>query len=316
MFMSTTDRHLNLVPMIEAPGEARPQAQTETQTETQTEATSQGSPGTNLEAERRAERRAETFLNMTLLGASESTELDPRCEAIQELWSSALDGETGPQDRATLDAVEVHMAHCPRCVVLVPSAQHFRRIRVRSAEASLSDLRPAIRAAIAKDTLELSPQTPSQPNAVRGQGRRHLMAPSISIALMIAGVAQGLGALPDLFGFANVGISSGTVTGIEHLTREAAASEIALAAGFVYVALKPTALSAVRMIATVLTALVLISTLLSSSGGSSGLPLEAHHLIALFGTSLLWLLPLGSHSPFNVFHSPSKNAHQWFSLPK
>jgi hypothetical protein len=130
------------------------------------------------------------------------------------------------------------------------------------------------------------------------------MAPSLLIALLVTGAAQALGALPDLFGSVNGGMMASSAA---HLTREAAASEIALAAGFVYVAAKPFAASAVRLIASVLTALVIFSSLSSTGGligvsggtGSGEWPLEAHHLIALFGTALLWLLPEGTQPRFS-----------------
>ncbi len=259
-------------------------------------------------------------------GPSETSAI---CQAMQETWSAAYDGEafeeplralnqtvqrpvelnksvlTGNQtttSQLTLDDVEVHMANCSSCVAVTQSAEHFRRLRVRAAETSTFDFRPAIRATIAKDHPDTTTQSGSLRTPLLYQGRREGMTPSILITLLVTGIAQALGALPDLFGSVSGGSFSTVLTGVEHLTREAAASEIALAAGFVYVAVKPLALPAVRMFASVLTTLVIFSTLTSGSVVNDGLPLEMHHLITLFGTALLWLLPnrLRAQSPFST----------------
>ena len=240
--------------------------------------------------------------------------IDPLCPSIQVVWSTALDGE--PFDEAlgqlnqqagpfTLEDIDAHMSQCSACAVVQESTARFRRLRIRPATSFEVELRPAIRAAIARDS--------SRP--ARGsraiQSRRFAMAPSILMALMVTGSAQALGALPDLLGSSNGGAFAMN-SGAEHLTREAAASEIALAAGFIYVALKPFSAAAVRVIASVLTALVIIGTFTQTGvlatdaftsirdSANSGLPLETHHVIALFGTALLWLLPSASlRSPFS-----------------
>ena len=230
---------------------------------------------------------------------------EARCLAMREVWSSSLDGEA--LDTAldtlnqisqnessldpitfTLDDVSAHMLQCSNCAMVAQSADSFRRLRVRSIEAdTLPDLRPALRTAITREVANTSWRKGKMASSPKVPGRRFAMAPSILIALAITGLAQAIGALPDLLGSAN----GGAIAGVEHLTREAAASEIALAAGFLSVALKPFTAAAVRLFATVLTALVIFSTLTSGARGTGGLPLEAHHLIALFGTTLLWLLP-------------------------
>ena len=235
------------------------------------------------------------------------------CAAMQEVWSSAYDGEDLDEAVAslnnkalvnsthqlrnaqpaahfaelTLDHVEHHVSHCPSCLLVRQSTSRFRRVRVRTVDPTAVDLRPAIRAAITHDRVGI----PQQAGATDYPSRRYVMAPSVLVALFITGLAQALGALPDLFGSVRGSSFSGVLTGVEHLTREAAASEIALAAGFVSVALKPLAVVPVRVFATVLTLLVILSTLTSASASSGGLALEAHHLIALFGTTLLWMLP-------------------------
>jgi predicted anti-sigma-YlaC factor YlaD len=242
------------------------------------------------------------------LGTESSREA--RCLAIREVWSSSLDGEalevaldalnqislhesTLVPKTLTLDDVNAHMLRCSNCAAVAQSTDSFRRLRVRSIEAdALPDLRPALRAAITRGAATTSRRKEKfAANSRKVPGRRFAMAPSILIALAITGLAQAIGALPDLLGSANGGALSGAITGVEHLTREAAASEIALAAGFLSVAVKPFTAAAVRLFATVLTALVIFSTLTSGALGTGGLPLEAHHLIALFGTTLLWLLP-------------------------
>jgi hypothetical protein len=262
-----------------------------------------------------------------------------RCLAIQEVWSSAFDGEDvedalaalsrivnsttvqTPGDDTTvgwkslsLENVENHMLRCPRCAAVLQSTSRFKRLRVHSADSTFSDLRPAIRAAIIKDSPNTAAKKGSSASIVHNLGRRQAMVPSLSIALAITGAAQALGALPDLFGSINAGMWPGSPGGIEHLTREAAASEIALAAGFLYVALKPFAVAAVRTMASILTTLVIFSTLSSLSSGNAALPVEAHHLIALFGTALLWLLPTTSPSARGSRSSSTRNFNGRLSL--
>jgi predicted anti-sigma-YlaC factor YlaD len=259
----------------------------------------------------------------SLLRTESSSEA--RCLAMREVWSSSLDGEA--LDTAldalneisldgaplaptalTLDDVNTHMLRCPNCAVVAQSADGFRRLRVRSVGAdTLPDLRPALRAAITREVANTSQRKGKvAASSPRVPGRRFAMAPSILIALAITGLAQAIGALPDLLGSANGGALSGAITGVEHLTREAAASEIALAAGFLCVAVKPFTAAAVRLFATVLTALVIFSTLRSGALGTGGLPIEAHHLIALFGTTLLWLLPSNTPAFASFATRPTK----------
>lgn len=240
------------------------------------------------------------------------------CTPIREVWSAAADGEPfeevlGHLNRQagpfTIGDVDAHMSQCPACVAVSESTARFRRLRLRPATSFDVDLRPAIRIAIDRD----STGPARAPRAM--QSRRFAMAPSVLMALMVTGAAQALGALPDLLGSTGGGAFAMN-SGAEHLTREAAASEIALAAGFIYVALKPFSAAAVRVIASVLTALVIIGTFTRTGAlatdvftnirdsANSGLSLETHHIIALFGTALLWLLPSSSAS----LRSPFLNA--------
>jgi predicted anti-sigma-YlaC factor YlaD len=245
------------------------------------------------------------------------------CLAMREVWSASLDGEAldAPLDALsqtsltetmasttlTLDDVTSHMLRCSNCAAVAQSAESFRRLRVRSVGIdTLPDLRPALRATITRDAANPWRKEKVTTTSVAVPGRRFAMAPSILIALAITGLAQAIGALPDLLGSANGGALSGAITGVEHLTREAAASEIALAAGFLSVAVKPFTAAAVRLFATVLTALVIFSTLTSGGTGTGGLPLEAHHLIALFGTTLLWLLPANTPAFASFVASPTR----------
>jgi hypothetical protein len=253
--------------------------------------------------------------------AASTTIDDSRCGAMQEIWSTAYDGEdvtealhllnantsTGRVQQPahivelTIDDVETHVSQCPTCSAVAQATVPFRRLRIRTADPTLADLRPAIRAALANDRVAPPLASRSSENPLRPSGRRSAMAPAILIALMVTGVAQVLGALPDLFGSLSGGLSS-SVSGLEHLTREAAASEIALAAGFIYVTWKPFAVAAVRLFASVFTLLVILSALTSNGVTRGAVPLETHHLIALFGTTLLWLLPtnLSTRSPWGI----------------
>jgi hypothetical protein len=265
-----------------------------------------------------------------------------RCRAMQEVWSAAYDGEdyaealsalnTIEDDQARRDqpsqaverfhnfsfeAVEDHFSTCPTCSSVTRTTASFRRLRIRTVDTTsnspsdtpIVDLRSVIRAAITNDRMDAAARSGRASNLFASTGRRDSMAPSVLIALLVTGLAQALGALPDLFGSFTGGGLASAFTGVEHLTREAAASEIALSAGFVYVACRPFAIAAVRVFASVLTVLILIGTLISGIVTDGVVTLETHHLIAAFGTALLWLLPKKSAELFpwgirSSSHSP------------
>ncbi len=116
-----------------------------------------------------------------------------------------------------------------------------------------------------------------------GRNARPAIGPSVVIGLLITAFAQMLGALPHLLAVA-AGASG-------HLSSDGAAFEIALAAGFVYAATRPVAVGGVRFLATVLAGLSVFIAAIGAAKANLGFSFETHHVIAIFGTMLLWFLP-------------------------
>jgi predicted anti-sigma-YlaC factor YlaD len=129
--------------------------------------------------------------------------------------------------------------------------------------------------------------------ASAAMARRPSVAPVAAMCLLVTAVAQIVGALPHLFTAQD---------SLGHLSSESAAFEIALAAGFVAAALRPAAVSGIRIMATVLTVFLVFTTGVDVARSALALPLESHHLIAMFGSALLWLLP--THASADSFLAP------------
>jgi predicted anti-sigma-YlaC factor YlaD len=184
------------------------------------------------------------------------------CEHARTLLSASLDGETRAAEEVALGE---HLGGCPPCRAYAADARTLHRI-VRIAPAGdVPDLTAEILAATADPV-------PDRP------GTRALRLGLVAIA-----VFQILIALPGLFSPA------------EH-TAHLAAFDLALAAGFVWVAARPArALSGFLPIGTVLVVLCAGLSLTDAARGYGETFRVVTHSLAVLGIIGAWLLEAQTH---------------------
>lgn len=176
------------------------------------------------------------------------------CSSCRDVVSAQLDGEASPLE---VTAAEHHLATCAPC------RQHrqavlglHRAIRVAPAEAV-----PDLSAAILARAPQVDP-TGGDANAVVWRA-----------GLALVAVAQLLSAVAHL--------------GTDHLARDQASWEAALAAGFAWAAWRPARSAGLLPVAAVLTLLLLVNGGLAAGGAGT------HHLLAPLGFALLALATRG-----------------------
>jgi predicted anti-sigma-YlaC factor YlaD len=225
----------------------------------------------------------------------------PICVAAHDLVSARTDDFGGdgseqelPFSIADLDA---HASTCPDCRRFQAQIVALRGVVRRLTPSPTVDVSAAVMRSIRMNN-RMNTRMNIRTGSVREnhRGARPAIGPSVTIGLLITAFAQLLGALPHLF--AVTGGASG------HLSSDTAAFEIALAAGFVYAAVRPVAVGGVRLLTTVLACLSVFVAAVGAAKSTIAFPLETHHVIAIFGTVLLWLLPRTAEgfrwkSPFN-----------------
>jgi predicted anti-sigma-YlaC factor YlaD len=142
------------------------------------------------------------------------------CERWRELVSAQLDGEDDPADRPR---VEEHLAGCAGCREWLERAATVNRLTRTGLVADVPDLSAAIMAAL--------PPAPAR--------RRRLTSGPLHAALAAVGAVQ------LILGLAQVGGAAGSAhvhTGLDatpgHLWHESAAWNVAVGAGFLFIALR------------------------------------------------------------------------------
>lgn len=188
-----------------------------------------------------------------------------RCDAIREVLSARLDGETA--DLAA-GAVDAHLGTCAACAAWSEELTVLHRmVRVREAE-TVPDLTATILGA----------------EAGRVTHRRVVQASPISVArwgLFVVALTQLVLAGPALL----LGEGSGTTV---HVARELGAFDVALSVGLLLAAWQPARAWGLLPVVAAL-ALVLGGTaILDVARGTATSIGEAHHLLDLAGVALLW----------------------------
>ena len=171
------------------------------------------------------------------------------CEACRDVVSAQLDGEASPVEVA---AAELHLATCTACATYQASvARLHRTVRVAAAE-PVPDLSGAILAA--------HPPTAGRGGADVGVWR---------VGLALVALAQVVAAIAHLGG--------------DHIVRDQASWEAALAAGYAWAAWRPARAAGLLPVAAVLTILLLVNGGLALAGAGT------HHLLAPLGLLFLVL---------------------------
>jgi predicted anti-sigma-YlaC factor YlaD len=188
------------------------------------------------------------------------------CTDARTLLSASLDGETTAAEQARLHN---HLGACPSCQGFAADAGVLQRlVRVAPAPA-VPDLTASILAATAGT---------QAPRALGGPLRLGLVGVAVVLVLL---------SLPSLF------------SGSEH-TQHLASFDLALAAGFVWVAARPArALSGFLPIGTVLVALCAVLALSDALRGYGEQLRALTHSIAVLGMIGAWLLEARMHRRTN-----------------
>jgi predicted anti-sigma-YlaC factor YlaD len=211
-----------------------------------------------------------------------------RCEQWREALSARLDGEGRPDERA---AVDEHLAGCADCRAWWDAAATVNRL-ARTAAA-----RPV--AAVPEAVLEAAP----------GPGRAR-------IAGALRGLLGALGAIQFSLGMLQVGgstaatavLHAGHVDAAGHLWHESAAWNIAVGAGFAWIATRRTRTTGLLPL---LTAFVAALILLSGSDVLAG-RVETERLLShafvITGYAILVLL---GRAPFTFAEPPRSSRGRW-----
>jgi predicted anti-sigma-YlaC factor YlaD len=175
------------------------------------------------------------------------------CAACRDVVSAKLDGEASALESA---AADLHLATCPACESYRGSVSRLHRtVRVAPAE-PVPDLTGAILAA--------------HPAAGRPSGDVAVWR----LGLLMVAIAQLVAAVAHLGG--------------DHLVRDQASWEAALAAGFGWAAWRPHRSAGLLPVAAVLTVLLLVNGGLALAGAGT------HHLLAPLGLVFLVLATRGA----------------------
>ncbi|GAB3977515.1 zf-HC2 domain-containing protein [Plantactinospora veratri] len=173
-----------------------------------------------------------------------------RCEEYREALSARLDGEEHPAERAGVDR---HLAACPECRSWLESATALNRLA---------------RTSLVPPPMEIDESLLA---AVPGPSRLARLAGTLRIALGVVGVAQFLLGAAQIAGIGSTAHPHGLQVvfggGPDHLWHESAAWNVALGAGFAWIALRRT--RPVGLVPT-LTAFVAVLTLLSVNDAIAG----------------------------------------------
>jgi len=176
------------------------------------------------------------------------------CAACRDVVSAQLDGEASPVEVA---AADLHLATCADCLDYRESVTRLHRaVRVVAAE-PVPDLTAAILAA----------NPPATERAGADVGLWRLGLALVAVAQLVAAVAH---------------------LGGDHIVRDQASWEAALAAGYAWASWRPTRAAGLLPVAAVLTVLLLVNGGLALAGGGT------HHLLAPLGLVFLVLATRGA----------------------
>jgi predicted anti-sigma-YlaC factor YlaD len=185
-----------------------------------------------------------------------------QCHDARSLLSASLDGEASAAEEAALGD---HLRTCAGCRAFASDADALHRLVRVTPAADVPDLTAAILRSTAAGETD------------RSGGRR------LRLALVAVALVQVLLALPGVFATA------------EH-TSHLAAFDLALAAGFVWVAARPArALSGFLPVGTVLVVVCAGLALADTVRGHGETLRIATHSLAVLGLTAAWLLEAQSH---------------------
>jgi predicted anti-sigma-YlaC factor YlaD len=210
-----------------------------------------------------------------------------RCEQYREALSARLDGEDEPTEQAAVDA---HLASCPDCRTWADAASvvtRMARMSVVTAEVDLSD-----------DILDAAP----------GPGRRRAFI-GLRLALGAVGFAQFVLGIAQISVYSAADHDHTSAVSSAHLWHESAAWNVALGAGFGWIAARR---SRPAGLIPLLTAFVALLALLSANDFWTG-QVDTTRIFTHALLVLGYLIVLAMSRPSLDFGDPPAQRHsgQW-----
>jgi predicted anti-sigma-YlaC factor YlaD len=185
------------------------------------------------------------------------------CERSRTAISARLDGE---DVGARADAVAAHVASCAAC---------------RAFQDAAASLHAQVRVVPAPRVPDLTSRILGAIGAEGGAASPHLDAWRIGLAF-IAIVQIGL-AVPALLLGSDAGLPV-------HTARHLGSFAVALAAGFLFAALRPSRVAGLLPVAAALVACLVITSVIDVASGRAAALNEVTHVTELLGLALLWLV--------------------------
>ncbi|MFI7602890.1 zf-HC2 domain-containing protein [Actinoplanes sp. NPDC049681] len=218
------------------------------------------------------------------------------CERWREMLSAQLDGEDDPADR---DRVDEHLAGCAGCREWLDRAAAVNRLTRTGAVTDVPDLSDAILAA-------LPPVPPARaPWRVRATAALYVALAAVGAVQLILGLNQVGGGSGSLHVHAGADATPG------HLWHESAAWNVAVGAGFLFIALRrsrPTGL--VPMLTAFVGMLLLLSVNDLSAARVDGTRLVSHGFVIL-GYLIVVALPRVAGDPAEPPGNRSGIGERW-----
>lgn len=197
------------------------------------------------------------------------------CERWRDLLSAQLDGEDDPADRARVDE---HLAGCAGCREWLDRAATVNRL-TRTGVPAAPDLSASILAALPGAGL---PAAPARPR------RRLPLAAALYLALAVVGAVQLILGLGQVGGGA---LGTHAHAGLDatpgHLWHESAAWNVAVGAGYLFIALRRTRPSGLVPMLTAFVGMLLLLSLNDLTGGRVDANRLVSHGFVLLGYLLI-----------------------------
>jgi predicted anti-sigma-YlaC factor YlaD len=185
-----------------------------------------------------------------------------RCDDVRVAISARLDGERPTANDA---AIEAHIARCADCRAFEREARQLSGPPVRGLTTDSDGLVQRVMHALEPDR-----STSRQARALR-------------ISLVVIGIVQFAAAVPLLLGHDTDGLS-------EHATRHLGSYSAAIAAGFIYTALRPRRIGGFLPVVAVLAGCLVVTGVIDIADGHTGAVAESSHLIEVLGLIILGLI--------------------------
>ncbi|MEV6305026.1 zf-HC2 domain-containing protein [Actinoplanes sp. NPDC051861] len=201
------------------------------------------------------------------------------CERWREMLSAQLDGEDDPALRPLVDD---HLAGCADCRTWLDRAAAVNRLTRTGPVAAVPDLSAAILAAL-----------PAEPERSRRRWRLPAAA-ALYVALAMVGAVQLILGLTQVGGGVSAGHEhSGLNATPGHLWHESAAWNVAVGAGYLFIALRRTRPTGLVPMLTAFVAMLLLLSVNDLTGGRVDVTRLVGHGFVILGYLLVLALSRG-----------------------